>query len=148
MANSNQDIETPDIFFNWVEKFLGIEFSVDLAANKLNTKCDLYYTKKQDSLKLSWNGYIGWGWLNPPYSNTEPWAEKCYAEAKKGARVVMLTPLKIAKRDSTTWDHANEVYLLEGRIWPEVRDCMLSVWYKEVRRKPQIIKKVSWKSVS
>ena len=34
--------------------------------------------------------------LNPEFNNIDPWAEKCFEEAKKGAKIVLLTPLTVA----------------------------------------------------
>lgn len=97
-GTSKQDYETPMEFIEALERrFGGISF--DLAASKENAKAPDYYTAEQDSLKQDWHKLDalnnGWLFLNPPFANIEPWAEKCAAEMKLGACILFLVPASV-----------------------------------------------------
>ena len=62
-----QNWETPDELFQYLDNIY--LFTIDLASDQSNTKCDKYYSEKDDALSKSWNGSC---WLNPPYGNTTP----------------------------------------------------------------------------
>jgi len=70
-TQSRQDYETPDHIFKQIQKTLGLKFTLDLCANKQNTKCDMYISENIDLFhidlyKLSdlCNRDL---WMNPPY---------------------------------------------------------------------------------
>lgn len=80
---SNQTWETPPEFIIAVEKRYG-KIGFDLAASKKNTKAEAFFSVEQDSLKQDWTQIstsLGYApkvaWLNPPFADIEPWAEKC-----------------------------------------------------------------------
>ena len=142
--NGDQTVETPLEFFNWTEKFLGIKFFTDLAATVENKKCGHFISEEENSLCKDWSEEMSWCWLNPPFKNTQPWIEKCIEQRDKGARICMITPIKTSERDSGIYKYANRVIQLQGRIWPEVRDCQLSVWNSRLGQWP--IEVVNWKT--
>lgn len=93
-GQSSGDIWTPRVFIDAVEKTFG-PLVWDLAATAENARCENYYTPKENSLSIRWAYYhAGCSplWLNPPYSNIAPWAEKCAVESGKGACVLLLVP--------------------------------------------------------
>ena len=93
-GKSEQDVQTPRDLLDPIEKRFGL-IAFDLAASEGNV-CEYFYTPDDDSLSCSWTGnVVGLAWLNPPYSNIEPWAEKCAAETKKGARILLLVPASV-----------------------------------------------------
>ena len=70
-----------------------------------------------DGLKTDWKGNV---FVNPPYSNIEPWLKKGIKELKNGNAniIVYLIPLRT---DSWYWHHtilafAREVRLVRGRL--------------------------------
>lgn len=135
-GQSRQDYATPARFISAVKTRLGIDdFAVDLAADRWNAKAAMYLTKEQDSLGVDWRELLAlgdrWMWLNPPFANIDPWAEKC-----AGAR-----PLKIAflaPAGSPNWfrDHVDGkafVLMLNGRlsfdgVGPYPKDCILALY--------------------
>ena len=103
-GKSKQDYETPPEFMEAVRN--RFERPIwDLAAAPENARCYHYYTKEDDSLTKDWHKIHsdrqlkgekdGFLWLNPPFSNIEPWAEKCAAEMKLGARILFLVPASV-----------------------------------------------------
>lgn len=69
-----------------------------------------------DGLALSWQGHTVY--INPPYSDIEPWISKAYEESKNvDTVVVMLLP---ARTDMGWFHHyalkANEIRFIEGRL--------------------------------
>lgn len=80
----------------------------DLAAHPENNVVDRlcpreldrprYFTEADNALAQPWNenhlgmAPQGYAWLNPPYDDIGQWTAKAEAEAKLGARVVMLIP--------------------------------------------------------
>lgn len=67
----------------------------DLAADKDNSKCgSCFFSIEDDSLSQKWRGY-GNLWLNPPYADIGPWAEKCAVASAAGAKIFMLVPASV-----------------------------------------------------
>jgi len=129
MANSNQEIATPKDFFNAIENFLGIKFTYDMAASEENKKCSLYYTEADNSLSFEWPK-DSWCWLNPPFRKLSKFIPKCSEEMKAGAKIVSIWPLSGDLNQLPAWKEAN-VYVVHGRVWPEVRGLMICVWDKD-----------------
>lgn len=96
---SKQDYGTPWEFIRAVEEFHKEEITFDLAADQSNAKAKFYFTIQNDALKQTWHKISGLLWLNPPFADIAPWAEKCFLESEKGARVLMLVPASVG----TNW---------------------------------------------
>jgi phage N-6-adenine-methyltransferase len=106
-GTSKQDYETPVDFMDAVKSRFGT-IGFDLAASDLNAKAPRYFTEAVNSLIMPWHkaGCLEkgeWLFLNPPFSNIEPWAEKCAAEMKLGARILFLVPAAIGS--NWYWKH-------------------------------------------
>jgi phage N-6-adenine-methyltransferase len=76
---------TPPAIF---ERF-GRSCTLDVAASPTTTKCERFFTKRDDGLKKPWFGIV---WLNPPYSDPAPWCKKAVVYARSGGRVIALLP--------------------------------------------------------
>jgi phage N-6-adenine-methyltransferase len=143
---SKQDYATPEAFIAAVKARLGIEdFVCDLAADASNAKAPHYFTEEMDALdpKSNWALAIGnqWGWLNPPFSNIKPWAEKCAATVKNSdASIAFLVPAAVGAnwfRDYV-WGQDARVLFLNGRLafmpdkpkWLYPKDCMLVLYHR------------------
>lgn len=125
MANFNtkfnsekQDWVTPQSFFNKLNE--SFNFTVDLAADKTNAKCEKFYSVEDDALTKDW---IGVCWINPPYGSSKRyalknWVIKAFNESRKhGSTIVMLIPA----RTNTEWFHeycmkANKLFFVKGRL--------------------------------
>ena len=90
---------------------------LDVCASEQNKKCERFITEQQDTLATPW-GDNNLCWLNPPYSNVQPFLNKAVAEAANGNYTVALL-----KNDcSTKWFHYAAknaiavVYIMLGRI--------------------------------
>jgi phage N-6-adenine-methyltransferase len=128
MANSNQEIATPWEFFYAVQNHLRVLFEFDLAATINNSKCGLnFLSKGDDSLKAEWPAGK-WLWLNPPFANIGKWVNKCVEQSELGKRIVTIWQLSGDLNQIPTWKNAGKIFIIHGRIWPEVRGCMLCVW--------------------
>lgn len=100
-GRSEQIVCTPPEFIEAVTKrFGGIGWDLAaLAENSVmrNTNRAAYFgpdhanEENRDSLKVSW-GSAALQWLNPPFGNIAPWAEKA---ASCGSRVAMLVPASV-----------------------------------------------------
>lgn len=123
---STQNTKTPDELISAIKEFFQIEIEFDLAASIINTKADLFFTEKEDSLKQDWplNKH---GWLNPPFSNLTKWINKCVIESKKGCRFKTIWPLSGDLNQIPVYQNA-DVYVIHGRVWPLVRACMICNW--------------------
>ena len=115
-SSNKQEWATPiDLFKKIDEEF---HFTLDLAADCSNTKCEKYFSEKDDSLKQNWDGVC---WLNPPYGSKEykleNWIKKAYNESlKENNIIVMLIPA----RTNTKWWHkycmtSSEIKFICGR---------------------------------
>ena len=81
----NSERETPKWFFDHYDR--EFHLGLDVCATAQNKKCALFFTK--NGLRRSWFSNI---WLNPPYSEIEPWCKKAweYAQTGKGVVVALL----------------------------------------------------------
>ena len=129
MSNSNQNIETPWPFIRAVEAYFGIRFKFDMAADRDNHKAASWYGPEADSLGMCWPT-TGWCWLNPPFKRLTPWINKCHEQMNRGCKIISIWPLSGDQNQIVTWKYAS-VYILHGRVWPEVRGCMLCKWDKD-----------------
>lgn len=64
-----------------------------------------------DGLALPWNGRV---WLNPPYSEVDPWMQKMAAHGHGTALLFARTETKCWERH--IWPHASAVLFLFGRL--------------------------------
>lgn len=135
-GKSKQDYGTPREFIDAVEKRFGA-LAWDLACTRENAKAPSgYYFPESDSLQQVWHALPGNLWLNPPFANIEPWAEKLRREcAWRQAFAFLLTPASIG----SCWfadevrDHAMVLGLsprmtFAGEPDPYPKDLMLSVF--------------------
>ncbi len=110
-SSSKQDWETPATLFDPLNEEFG--FTLDCCASPDNAKVKSYYSTR--GLERPWRGVV---WMNPPYGrDIKDWVAKARREAKKGAVVVALLPV----RSDTRWWHqyvmkAEEVRLLTRRL--------------------------------
>lgn len=103
-SSARDNWETPQSFFD--ELHAEFAFDLDAAASESNTKCNHFFTIKDNALEQTWYR-PGEGiyviWCNPPYGRvvTGKWVKKFEEEANKGATVVALLPA----RTDTRWFH-------------------------------------------
>lgn len=97
MANDNW--RTPQEVFNTLNS--EFKFVADMASTKENALCNIFFTKKSNSLSFNWMYEIqmamGHGldvghyvFVNPPYSKPLPWILKAREAQLNGLGVVML----------------------------------------------------------
>jgi phage N-6-adenine-methyltransferase len=126
MTENTQNKATPWPFFHAVQDYFGIEFVCDMAATEDNTKCEHWVPPEVDALSCIWQTK-GWLWLNPPFHNLTKWIQKVKEQKDRGCRIVTLWPLSGDRNQIVTWQES-QVNVIHGRIWPEVRGCMLCRW--------------------
>ena len=73
-----QEEATSDDYYtpSWVFEQMGIRFDLDVAAPPGGVPwipADRFYTKADNGLAQEWSGRV---WMNPPYSDSAPWASK------------------------------------------------------------------------
>ena len=133
---SKQDYATPRAFLDLVRTLLGIDaFTVDLAATTDNAVCSRFISPEENALRYQvWPIPEGWGWLNPPFNDIAPWAERCARTARNGGKIAFLVPAAVGAnwfRDDVQ-GHAL-VYALNGRLSfdgknPYPKDCILCLY--------------------
>lgn len=136
-GQSKQDYGTPWEFIEAVELRFG-DITHDLAASSGNAKAETWYGEAEDSLSLPWSLAHPHGnlWLNPPFANIAPWAEKCFQEsAARGGLILFLTPASIGSNWFAEHVHRKAFVLglaprltFEGTPDPYPKDLMLSVF--------------------
>lgn len=89
-------------------------FTLDAAANRINAKCDQFYTLETSGLEGSWACHTVW--CNPPYSDISPWVRKALDETSSGSckRVVMLLPAN--RCEQRWWQDLIEPQRDKGRV--------------------------------
>ena len=93
---TSDDYYTP----KWIFDALGIVFDIDVASpphGPPNTPCRQYFTQKDDGLTQNWHGSV---FLNPPFSNTNPWINK-WLEHSNG---ICLVPMSKSKWFDNLWN--------------------------------------------
>ena len=94
----------------WVFDALGETFDLDPASPEdatTHVPAARVFTRRDDGLAQPWEGFI---WLNPPYSNATPWAERfmqhgngiwlgVHANAKWTQRMLRTAPMVWLMRD-------------------------------------------------
>lgn len=99
------DYETPPEIFQPLNAEFG--FTLDVAANPLNAKCQTFFTELDDALSREWSGIC---WMNPPFGRgMKQWVKKAFDEWRKGVTVVCLVPA----RTNTIWWHD---YCMKGEV--------------------------------
>ena len=89
---SEQVVSTPPEFLRSVHHRFG-PLGCDLAACEHNAVCDMYIDEEEDSLspETVWpNCYSRPNWLNPPFKNIYPWAEKCLQNYEKAPTLFLV----------------------------------------------------------
>lgn len=129
---------TPKPFFEAVKQLLGIErFTIDLAAHLTNALAPHWLTEEDNALDPKWDWAMqigsGWGWLNPPFADIEPWAKKCHMTALAGGQVAFLVPLSSSNWCRDWVFNKSLLIMLNGRLsfmggplYP--KDCMLCLY--------------------
>src|ERR1017187_937399 len=93
----------------------------DLAACEENSVCDMFIDEEEDSLARGtiWPGVTSRApnnWLNPPFKNIYPWAEKCLHNAEKAPALFLV----LASVSSEWWRkfvwHKADVAFLTPRV--------------------------------
>lgn len=131
-GRSKQDYGTPIELIHAVESRWDA-LRVDLAATEENAKCSEYITPEDDSFRCAWEHWIedGLAWLNPPFADIAPWAERCekYGE---DFNIIMLVPASIGAEWFAKHVEGNAKIVglrprltFEGCKDPYPKDCML-----------------------
>lgn len=123
LSTGKDDWETPQDFYNKLDN--EFHFTLDPCCTNNNSKCDKFYTEKDNGLNQDWVGEIVF--CNPPYSKSgkqDEWVKKCYEESKKPNTVVVaLLPARTdTKRfHKYIWNgNCSEIRFIEGRLFFEL----------------------------
>lgn len=115
-SSKTDNWSTPDSFYKLALEKYNINPILDVCADSQNTRCKLFYTKKEDGLKQEWDKDF---WMNPPYGrNIQHWIKKAYNSCVKyNVEGVMLLPA----RTDTKWFHdyiynKSEIHFIKGRL--------------------------------
>jgi phage N-6-adenine-methyltransferase len=113
-SSNKHDWETPWELFNKLND--EFNFTIDVCAERSNSKLEHFFSPKEDGLSQSWSGHVCW--MNPPYGREiSKWVKKAYEESLRGCTVVCLLPA----RTDTKWFHdyiygKAEIRFLKGRL--------------------------------
>lgn len=139
-GRSRQDYRTPKAFLQATRTFLAItDFYADLAATKATRVTRRFYSPEINALGLVTWPTAGWNWLNPPFANIAPWAEKAYRQSRRGSQTCMLVPLGCPNWWADWVDGKALVVLLNGRLTfqgektPYPKDCALLLYSPFIR---------------
>lgn len=109
---------SPREVVEWMENRYGA-YDLDAAASEENKVCEKFYSKETNCLKRWWgrNKHV---WLNPPYSNPDPFVTKSIEQMEHDNQIDLLLPAD----NSTAWfsdaqKHAAEIIWITGDTWEE-----------------------------
>ena len=105
-----QEDETSDDYWTpeWLFKAMDIEFDLDVACppqGPVYVPASHFYTQETDGLASEWFGRV---WMNPPFSNANPWVKK-FIQHKNG---IALTVVGKTAWCDTLWNTADAIVLL------------------------------------
>jgi len=119
----NDEYGTPRWLIRRLTDAIGGRFALDPAAGAEPTPiAEERYTKAEDGLSQDWTSADGPIYLNPPYSNPEPWLQRLSAAVDPDARVGPDFAVALTKMDTSTgWFHdhltdATVLCLLSDRL--------------------------------
>lgn len=103
---SSQDVRTPRVFLDAVEKNFGtLDFDLAAAPGASvvsgDESGDLSWGPADDSLKQDWAELRGNLWINPPFDPIAPWVRKCAETAPRldeSAAIYLLCPLAVGTK--------------------------------------------------
>jgi len=97
-AAKQQDWQTPPELFEWMQRELGFEFTLDPCTSPDNPLGPpAFFTKEDDGLVQSWAGHKAY--VNAPYGDLPLWVEKCHDEsAHNDTVVVALLPVRTSPK--------------------------------------------------
>lgn len=112
-SSDSDEWATPQFIFDQLNA--EYNFTLDPAASDANHKCVKFYDKQSDGLSKSWKNERVF--LNPPYSETKKWIDKCIKEKDEAECIVLL----IASRTDTEAFHSllnnsTKLTLIKGRL--------------------------------
>lgn len=108
----NQDWETPWNLFNLLdEKF---NFTIDGAADALNSKCDAYISEKHNAHKVELQSEVIF--CNPPYNNMDPWVDTFLRWSTDNIVVILCQDRTDTNWFKRLWKEANQVWFLHKRV--------------------------------
>lgn len=94
-GRSKQDYGTDPKFLAAIERRFG-KIDFDLAARADNAVVPNFYSPEQDSLKQDWTlPGVRVAFLNPPFADIRPWAEKCESVRNLPRWTLMLVPASV-----------------------------------------------------
>lgn len=136
-GESRQDWGTPWEFIAAVEKRFGV-LACDLACTTENAKAPhgLYFDRAVDSLSWNWSELGGNLWLNPPFADIDPWAEKLARECRhRLGFALFLTPASIGSNWFSKHVNGKAVVIglsprlaFEGTTDPYPKDLMIACY--------------------
>lgn len=107
---------TPPWLFRYLNARYG-PFDVDLAANSTNALCQLYVTKEQNTLSMPWSSLGTRGFINPPFSDPDPFVRHAYIEAQhNGFSTAIILPTHRNQKWAAFAQYATERIEFEGRV--------------------------------
>lgn len=116
---------TPKPLFKWLSKKWVIV--ADVAASAENNLCEIYFTKQENALFISWSNeldvekspFVFFAFCNPPYERDQlkDWLEKAYIEMNMGLGVIMLLPYtgQLYWKELVV-ERASKIYMIYGRL--------------------------------
>ncbi len=92
-------LESTDL---WARKVANVvRWDLDVAACAESHLAARYYTKADDGLTKPWDASTIW--VNPPFSDIEPWVQKAWREFERRSRSMVIAMLLPASRTEQRW---------------------------------------------
>jgi len=128
LFGAEQEVVTTDDYYTprWLFKAMGIGFDLDVAAPPGGVPwipADDYFTLADDGLAQEWRGRV---WMNPPFSNLEPWSAR-FCNHRRG---IAILPTSKAAWFDDVWRGGAALAMLPGtfRFNRDLREKGSSIW--------------------
>lgn len=115
-GDEKDEWRTPPWLFRFLNERYG-PFDIDLAANSGNYLVPKYFSEQNNALSMSWIDYGRTGFLNPPYSDPDPFVRHAMIEARdSGFSTVIVLPTHRNQKWAALAQYCTERIEFEGRV--------------------------------
>lgn len=91
-ASEKNSAQTPAWFFDSLQDYLGVEFNLDVCANKETAKVWRYFSLDEDGNNGLTSAWREFNFCNPPFNDISSWIDKAISEAETDASIAMIFP--------------------------------------------------------
>lgn len=116
-ASEKNSAQTPQWFFDSLQEHLGVQFDLDVCANKATAKVSSYFSLDEGGNNGLINSWHNTNFCNPPFDDVASWINKAVVEAGYWKSTAMLFPdTPETGYSRLAFDHADTIIKMPFRL--------------------------------